>query len=114
MGDIYTLSDIQIQQCLGRRLKSERLMQNITQQSLADATQVSLSSIKKIEAGEIGSFESFLRLIRTLGFLDIFQELVKERPMSPSEIYALQHSAVKHKRKRASEQIKSKEEESEW
>ena len=110
MDDIYTLSDTQIQQRLGYRLKTARLKQNITQQSLADAAQVSLSSVKKIEGGEIGSFESFLRLIRTLGFLDSLQDLVNERQMSPSEIYALQNSTVKHSRKRASGSIKTKEE----
>lgn len=114
MEDIYMLSDTQIQQRLGTKLKSARLKQNITQQSLAHASQVSLSSIKKIEGGEIGSFESFLRLIRTLGFLDSLQELVAEQQLSPSEIYALQNSTVKHSRKRASGNFKAKEEASEW
>ena len=114
MEDIYTLSDTQIQQRLGSRLRSARLKQNITQQSLADAAQVSLSSIKKIEGGEIGSFESFLRIVRTLGVLDSLQSLVNERQMSPSEIYALQNSTVKHSRKRASGHIKVKEEAAEW
>lgn len=114
MEDIYTLSDTQIQRRLGSRLRSARLQQNITQQSLANSSQVSLSSIKKIEGGEIGSFESFLRLIRTLGFLDSLQDLVNERQMSPSEIFALQNSTVKHSRKRASGNIKAKKEEAEW
>jgi len=109
MEDIYTLSDTQVQYRLGGKLKSVRLKQNITQQSLARSSQVSLSSVKKIEGGEIGSFESFLRLIRTLGLLDCFQELVSEHQMSPSEIYALQNSSVKHSRKRASAHIKAKE-----
>ena len=114
MEDIYTLSDTQIQQRLGNSLKTARLKQNITQQSLADAAQVSLSSIKKIEGGEIGSFESFLRIIRTLGLLDCLKDLVNERQLSPSEIYALQNSTVRHSRKRASGHIKAKEEEAEW
>ena len=114
MDDIYTLSDNQLQLRIGSRLKAVRLKQNITQQSLADAALVSLSSVKKIEGGNIGSFESFLRLIRTLGLLDSLQDLVIEQQMSPSEIFALQQAGEKRRRKRASSRLKTKEEVAEW
>ena len=114
MEDIYMLSDTQIELRLGSLLKAARLKQNITQQSLADAAQISLSSVKKIELGGIGSFETFIRVVRTLGLLDSLQPLVFEEPLSPSEIYALQNASKKHVRKRASGHLKSKEEVSEW
>ena len=57
MEDIYILSDTMIQQRIGENLKAVRLKQNITQQSLAEAAEVSLSTIKKIETGEIKSFD---------------------------------------------------------
>ena len=78
MNDIYMLSDTMILEKIGDRLRQVRLKQNITQQSLADASGVSLSSVKKIEKGEIGSFDSLLRLFRTLGLLDTLQPLVEE------------------------------------
>ena len=65
MTNIYMLSDAIILSKIGDRLKSIRLKQNITQQSLVEAACVSLSSVKKIEKGEIGSFDSFLRIART-------------------------------------------------
>ena len=64
------LTDMVILTRIGEKLKTVRLKQNITQQSLAEAANVSLSTVKKIEKGEIRSFDAFLRILRTLGQLD--------------------------------------------
>ena len=93
MDDVYMLSDAAILSRIGNRLRATRLRQNITQQSLAEAAEVSLSSLKKIEKGEIGSFDSFIRVLRTLGKLDVLQPLVEEKPISPNDYYELVHSA---------------------
>ena len=116
MDDIYMLADAAILGRIGGNLKVTRLKQNVTQQSLAEASGVSLSSVKKIEKGEIGSFDSFLRVLRTLGKLDVLQPLVDEEQLSPSEYYELvQSGAGKHIRKRAVGQLnKTNKEESEW
>lgn len=95
------LSDKMIPLRIGNRLKQTRLRQNITQQSLAEETGVSLSSIKKIEKGEIGSFDTWLRVLRILGLLDALQPLVNEPQPSPSEYYEMVHSSSKKTRKRA-------------
>lgn len=100
--NIYSLSDTAIGQKIGERLRSLRLRQNITQARLADDAQVSLSSVKKIEKGEIGSFEPFVRVLRVLGKLDIFQTLTEEEPMSPNEYLEFINSSKKKSRKRAS------------
>ncbi len=52
MDDVYMLADAVILSKIGSHLKAARLKQNITQQSLADAAGISLSSPKKIETGE--------------------------------------------------------------
>lgn len=62
MEDVYSLSDAQIQEKIGERLKATRLKQNITQDSLAASSSISRSSVQKIEAGEIKSFDVFLRI----------------------------------------------------
>jgi len=49
MDDIYMLADTIIFNRIAGNLKAARLKQNITQQSLADAADISLSSLKKIE-----------------------------------------------------------------
>lgn len=109
------LSDATILSKLGARLKSIRLKQNITQESLAISANISLSSVKKIENGEIKSFDSLLRVLRVLGKLDIFQPMVDEESLSPSEYYELVNSTKKVTRKRAVGKINTKrKEELEW
>lgn len=115
MENIYMLADAAICQKIGGKLKQTRLKQNITQQSLAKAADISLSSIKKIENGEIGSFDSLLRVLRILGKLDVLQPLVEEEQLSPSEYYNLVHSAKAKTRQRAVGKIdKVEKEDSEW
>ena len=88
------LADGVLQRKIGERLKAVRLKQNITQQALAEESGVSLSSVKKIEKGEIGSFDSLLRVLRTLGKLDVLLPLVEEEQLSPSEYFELVQKAV--------------------
>ena len=115
MEDVYMLSDGMIQSKIGERLKAVRLKQNITQQALAEESGVSLSSVKKIEKGEIGSFDSLLRVLRTLGKLDVLLPLVEEEQLSPSEYYELVNKASKAQRKRAAgKSTKKDKEEQSW
>lgn len=97
------LSDLQLGKRIGGKLKAIRLKRNITQQSLASS--ISLSSLKKIENGEIGTFDSLLRVLRTLGILDSISALFEEEQMSPSEYYEMVNKAKKNTRKRAAGKI---------
>ena len=113
MEDIYMLSDLQLGKRIGGKLKAIRLKRNITQQSLASS--ISLSSLKKIENGEIGTFDSLLRVLRTLGILESISALFMEDQMSPSEYYEMVNKAKKNTRKRAAGKILAdKKYESEW
>lgn len=115
MEDVYMLADEMILTKIGIRLKAVRLKQNITQQRLAEDSGVSLSSVKKIENGEIRSFESLLRVLRTLGKLEVLQPLVEEEQMSPSEYYEMVNKASKAQRKRAAgNKHKEEKEEPTW
>ena len=115
MDDIYVLADSIILCRIGQKLKTVRLKQNITQQSLSEEANVSISTIKKIEKGEIRTFDSFLRVLRTLGKLEVLQSLVDEEPLSPSEYYELVHATQTVVRKRAAGKINhTKKEEAEW
>ena len=115
MDDIYILADNVIQQRIGEKIKKLRLKQNITQKNLSDISNVSLSTIKKVERGEISSFDSLLRILRILGKLDIFQPLIEEEQLSPNEYYKLIKSEKKKQRKRATSKIPiNKKEVSEW
>ena len=95
-------------------MKAIRLKRNITQQSLAEASSISLSSVKKVESGAIGSFDTLLRILRTLGMLDSISALFEEERLSPSEYYEVVNKTKKQIRKRAAGKIKVDKEDSEW
>ncbi|MBP5340941.1 MAG: helix-turn-helix transcriptional regulator [Bacteroidales bacterium] len=106
MEDVYVLADEVILRKIGERLKAARLKQNITQQRLAEDSGVSLSSVKKIENGEIRSMDSFVRILRTLGKLEVLQPLVEEEQLSPSEYFELAQRTDLKQRKRAASKRK--------
>lgn len=109
------LSDAEIMKRIAGKIKELRLKQNISRQGLATSSGVSLSSIVRIEDGEIKSFESFVRVIRTLGKIDIFTSLLQEEEISPNEYYKLVHSTKTKQRKRASRKtITNQQEEVTW
>lgn len=113
------LADAEICRRIGQKLRRLRLRQDITQMSLAEQAQVSLSTIKRIEEGDVRSFDALLRILRILGELDIFAPLLKEEEMSPNEYYEFVENAKKKLRKRAAsiknrKQSVTGEEDSEW
>lgn len=116
--NIYVLPDGEIRRRLGQKVKYLRLRQNFTQASLAEQAQVSLTTLKKIEKGEISYFDSLMRVLRILGELDVFSPLIKEDEMSPNEYFEFVEASKKKQRKRASGNNKTSPqpntEESEW
>lgn len=114
--DIYALADDVILKKTGERLKSLRLKQNITQESMADRSQLSLSAIKRMEKGDIHSMESLIRYLRMLRQLDYLEDFVMEEPISPNEYYKMLHASKnQNNRKRASKKIVLSDKiESEW
>ncbi len=115
--NIYMLPDVEIRRRVGQKIRRLRLRQNFTQASLAEQAQVSLTTLKKIEKGDISYFDSLMRVLRVLGELDLFSSLIKEEDMSPNEYFAFVE-ANKKQRKRARGNNKTNQqpntEESEW
>ena len=100
--NIYMLPDGEIRRRLGQKIRNLRLRQNFTQASLAEQAQVSLTTLKKIEKGDISYFDSLMRVLRILGELDAFSLLIKEEGMSPNEYFEFVEANKKKQRKRAS------------
>lgn len=96
------LSDAEITNRISAKIKELRLKQNISRQDMATTSGVSVSSIARMEDGEIKSFESFLRIIRSLGKMELFMPLLQEEEISPNEYYKMVQSAKTKQRKRAS------------
>ena len=115
LDNIYILTDIELCNRIGVKMKTVRLKQNMSQDELADKSGVSISTIKRMEDGEVKTLESLIRILRTLGKLDIFIPLVNEEQLSPNEYYELASKANKLVRKRASKGYKiENKEETEW
>ncbi len=109
------LSDAEITSRISARLKELRLKQNISRQDLAVSSGVSMSSIVRMEDGEIKSFESLIRVLRTLGKIDVLLPLVEEEEISPNEYFQMVHTAKPKQRRRASKSvIDNQQEKSEW
>ncbi|MDE5882359.1 MAG: helix-turn-helix transcriptional regulator [Muribaculaceae bacterium] len=116
--NVYMLADGEICRRIGKKIRELRLRQNITQMLLAEQSQISVSSLKKIENGDIGYFDSLLRVLRVLGELDVFSLLLKEEELSPNEYLKFVETSKKKKRKRAKSTSDTNsfinQEESEW
>ena len=116
--NIYMLPDGEIRRRLGQKIRHLRLRQNFTQTSLAEQAQVSLTTLKRIEKGDISYFDSLMRVLRVLGELDVFSPLIKEEEMSPNEYFEFVEASKKKQRKRASRSDKippqPNTEKSEW
>jgi len=116
MTNIYMLSDAEITNRISARIKELRLKQNISRQEMADSSGVSVSSIARMEDGEIKSFDSFLRIMRSLGKIEIFMPILQDEEISPIEYYKMVQSAKTKQRKRASRSNANnkEQEDSEW
>ncbi|HNP65182.1 MAG TPA: helix-turn-helix transcriptional regulator [Woeseiaceae bacterium] len=83
--DYYSLSDSAIEIEIGARLKALRLRRNITQKDLAEATGLSVTAIKGIEAGG-GTLSTLIAVLRELRALDQLQHFIPEITVSPLQL----------------------------
>lgn len=81
----YPMTNKAIAEMLGQRLKALRLRQNISQQSLAQHTLLSMNTVKAAEAGKV-KLTTFIALLRELNALDQLDHLLPEVTMSPLQI----------------------------
>jgi len=81
----YALSDKAIEEELGKRFKALRLRKNITQKKLAEATTLSLNSIKFLELGR-GKLSTIIAVLRELESLEQIENFIPEINISPLQI----------------------------
>lgn len=115
MENVYMLSDVEIIKKISAKIKELRLKQNISRQNMASISGVSVPTIARMEDGEIKSFESFLRIMRSLGKIEVFMPMLQEEEISPNEYFKMVQAAKTKQRKRASRSSnKNEREDSEW
>jgi transcriptional regulator with XRE-family HTH domain len=89
MKTLEDKSDKEIQQELGRRLKRERLNQNITQASLASRINISRRTLVAAEHGEGTTLETLIRILRGLDQLDQLDNFIPIPQLSPLQLAKL-------------------------
>lgn len=70
---------------LGGRIKTLRLRKNLTQQQLAEATTLSLNTIKALEKGN-AKLSTLIAVARELGILDTLTDSIPDIPVSPLQL----------------------------
>jgi putative transcriptional regulator len=83
--DFYTLSDKGVEEELGGRIRALRLRKNITQKALAEATMLSVNSIKALESGR-GKLSALIAVLRELGALEHLDSFMPEISISPMQL----------------------------
>lgn len=91
---------------LGEMLKEKRLSLNISQKEVSEHSGVSLSGVRRIEAGESTSTKSLIQLMRSYEMLPELLSLYEEPELSLEDQWLLQEKKAKAKRKRASRSMK--------
>ena len=82
---IYALSDHAIAEQLGSKVRNLRLRRNISQEALAQATALSLNSIKALEKGK-GKLSTLIAVMRELGALEQIDQLLPAPKISPLQL----------------------------
>ena len=85
MENIQWMSDSQIMQHIGEKIKEWRLKHNLSQSELAAKTSLSLFTICKMEKGKGISFNNFLKIIRILNKLQLLEPFTTEEEPGPIE-----------------------------
>ncbi len=97
MDDPYAKSDKALLRTLGARVQAVRLARNLSQDQVAQAAGVGRATVVRLEGGQSITLLSFVQLLRALGALEEWENLLPEPGPSP-----LQLLERKAKRRRAS------------
>ena len=70
---------------LGRRLARIRLARNVTQKTLASEAGIGLRTLRRVEAGQSSTLDSFLRIAIALGLADDLLSAIPSDDIRPIE-----------------------------
>lgn len=95
--DYYALTDTDIAELLGNRLRALRLRKNRTQGQLAERTALSVGTIQALESGR-GKIENLVSVLRELGALDGIDAFLPEPQQSPLAMAREQRATYRRQR----------------
>jgi transcriptional regulator with XRE-family HTH domain len=85
---------------LGQRLRSRRLLLNLSQGETAARAGVSLGALRNLERTGLVTVEVLLRVAGTLGLLEQLETLFVTRPVSIEQMEAASHARRRASRKK--------------
>ncbi len=81
---------------LGRRLAMLRKQQGLSQTALAEEAGIGVATLRRIEGGQDGQMESWLKLLKALNYISAVEALLPEEIKSPrAEVQANKTAASK-------------------
>lgn len=83
------LTNLQIENEIGHRLRARRLDRNLTQHELAERSGIARRTVTAIENGEGSSLSTLIALMRALDALDELDQLLPRQGPSPMEMLRL-------------------------
>ncbi len=101
--DWNSMSNDNVAQEIGKRLKTHRINKRFTQKQLAEKAGVSLFTIAQIEKGNPVSISMLIPVLRVLRLLDNMELLIPEPQISP--VALLNQKNIHAKRVRSKKKI---------
>ncbi|RPI06418.1 MAG: XRE family transcriptional regulator [Ignavibacteriae bacterium] len=89
MNDINEMNDSAILDLLGKRVKKERLNQNMTQTELVQRAGINRTVLTRLENGKGCTLSSLVRLLRSLGKINQLDLFLPEPGVSPIQLSRL-------------------------
>lgn len=111
---LHSLSDDAIEKEIGYYIRRVRQQQNKTQKELAEAANISRSTLSLLERGESGNLKTLIQVLRILDKLHVLQTMKYEEKLSPLALAKSQHKPkerIRHSRQRKAIAFKEK---SDW
>lgn len=84
--DWVSMSDAALAQTIGTFVKHHRLAQNKTQEEVANAANISRSTLSLLEKGEAVTVPTILRVLRVLDLLYVMNAFKIQEEISPLEL----------------------------
>lgn len=77
------MTEIEILQKIGDKMRELRLEQNMKQKELAEKSGLSMFSISQMETGHNTSVQSLVQVLKALDRLDMIESFLKEKEVDP-------------------------------
>ena len=106
------MSDTALTQTIGAFVKHHRLLQNKTQEDIANAANISRSTLSLLEKGETITVPTLLQVLRVLDLLYVMDIFKIQEQISPIELAKLDQQ--KRQRARNSDTDNSKQSDWQW